>query len=271
MPFILTDDNIRIHYTDKGIGKAIVFVHGWASNGAGFLTSVRYLKNKYRVITIDLRGNGNSEVVDNGITMERCAKDLEQLLDNLNLKEVTLIGWSMGAQVVFEYINNYGCKRLKNIGIVDMTPKLINDEEWNLGLYHGTFKAKDSLKALSDMSRDWISFTEDFYKAVAPHFTEKDLVAIRHDNKLVNPNAAIAMWIAMSNKDYREMLSRINVPAFIMYGEKSTLYSKETAEYIHSKIPNSKLICFEGCSHLLVLDNPEMFNRMVEELVENGV
>lgn len=271
MAFMITDDNVKIFYTDKGTGKPIVFVHGWASNGAGFLTPVRHLKNKYRVITIDLRGNGSSDIPDNGITIERCATDLEQLLNNLNLDEVTLIGWSMGAQIVLEYVNNYGCKRLKGVGIIDMTPKLINDEYWNLGLYHGKFTYKDTLEALAHMNRDWISFTEDFYKIVAPHFTEKDMVAIRYDNKLVKPNVPIDMWIDMSTKDYREMLGNISVPAVIMYGEASTLYSKGTAEYMYSKIPKSKLICFEGCSHLLVLDNPDKFNKVVEDFVENGL
>lgn len=271
MPFLLTDDNINIHYTDKGEGKAIVFIHGWASNGAGFLSSVRYLKNKHRVITVDLRGNGKSEGRDNGITIERCAKDLELLLENLNLKDITLIGWSMGAQIVFEYVKNHGEQRLKGIGIIDMTPKLINDDNWKLGLYHGDFTLKDSMEYLADMCKDWMEFSDRFYNIVAPHFTEKDLVAIRNDNALVIPHVAISMWIAMSNSDYRDILDSISVPTLLMYGAKSTLYSKETGEYMRSKIQNSKLVWFEGGSHLLVLDDPDKFNKVVEEFVKNEI
>jgi len=75
-----------------------------------------------------------------------------------------------------------------------------------------------------------------------------------------------SMWIAMSANDYRDVLENITVPTYIVYGEKSTLYSKETAEYMNSKIPNSKVVPFENCTHFLVIENPEKLSKVVKEL-----
>ena len=59
---------------------------------------------------------------------------------------------------------------------------------------------------------------------------------------------------------------KITVPAQIIYGERSTLYSKETAEYLHSQIPKSKIIPFENCTHMLVAENPFKTTQVIEEM-----
>lgn len=268
MPFILTRDNTKIYYEEEGKGEAIVFIHGWAANRTSFTIPLRNLSEKYRVITYDLRGHGLSEVTKNGLTMENFAEDLADLLSALNLREVILMGWSMGAQVLYKYIEIFGCTRLKGIGIIDMTPKLINDESWNLGLYHGRFKHQDNMEVLSDMCNNWLDFMEDFYKIVSPDLTEKQLKYIRRDNALNDPHVIIALWIAMGKGDYREVITKINIPTVIMYGDKCTLYSEDTFKYLNSKINNSEIIKFEGCSHVLVLEDTDKFCREVEKFIE---
>ena len=68
------------------------------------------------------------------------------------------------------------------------------------------------------------------------------------------------------SNDYRDVLEKITVPTFIIYGQQSTLYSKDTAEYLNSKIQNSKIVPFENCTHMLVLENPKKLSETIAEL-----
>jgi pimeloyl-ACP methyl ester carboxylesterase len=268
MPFIATDDGVKIYYEDRGQGKTIVFVHGWTGTGrTNFGFQASYLRSKFRVITYDLRGHGASDRPEHGLAMTRFAQDLEQVMDALDVKDVTLVGWSMGAHILFEYVKVFGCKRLFKAVSVDMTPKLVNDETWRMGLYHGDYDYLDNQKALTMMCDDWESFAEDFLQRLAPDMGPQEFKMMMKLLMANTPHVMYAMQHAMSVVDYRETVAKITVPTLIVYGEKSTLYSAETAQYLKSKIPNSRTVAFEGCGHLLPLEKPDQFSRVIEEFV----
>ncbi len=268
MPYMATMDRVAIYYEDKGEGKPVVLIHGWSGSRIQYAFSTPVLSSKFRVITYDHRGHGASEKPEHGLTMKRLAMDLEELLAHLDLRDVVIVGWSMGAQVLFEYVKNFGCGRLDKTVIIDMTPKLINDENWNLGLYHGDFDHEDNLHALSTMCHDWEDYAEMFIKKAAPKLTAEEFrLAFKESRKNI-PHIMYAFWIAMAAADYREELNKITVPSLILYGKESTLYTPETAEYIFNAIPESKKVEFENCGHMLVLEDPERFNKVIEEFVQ---
>ncbi|MCY6369740.1 alpha/beta fold hydrolase [Clostridium ganghwense] len=265
MSYILTDDNTKIFYKEKGEGRPIVFIHGWASSLVSFAIPAFYLSKKFKVITYDLRGHGKSDATEEGLTMKRFAADLEQLLEALDLNDVILVGWSMGAQVLFEYIKNFGCRRLKGTIIIDMAPKLMNDNWWNLGLYRGKFTHEDNLQALKEMTANWETYIEKFTRILVPDLDEKQFKYIMKGTLINNPNVAATMWDVMVNADYCDVLQKITVPTLIMYGEKSTLYSEETAKYLNNQIPNSRVEKFKGCTHLLVMEDTQKFIEEVDK------
>ncbi|UMZ73429.1 alpha/beta fold hydrolase [Natranaerofaba carboxydovora] len=267
MPFFVTDDRVSIYYEDKGEGKPVVLLHGWSGSRLHYGFTAPALRSKFRVITYDHRGHGASDRPEQGLTLNRFAKDLEQLLDYLGLYDVTMVGWSMGAHVLFEYVKNFGTKRLEKAVVVDMSPKLINDDEWKLGLYHGKFDHDDNLNVLSTMCEDWEIFAEEFLKNVAPGLSEEEFKISLKETRTNTPHVMYAMWIAMTSADYRDDLAKIDVPTLVIYGDESTLYSKETAEYIIEKIPKAKIDKFKNCTHMLVLEAPEKFNKTIEEFV----
>ena len=77
------------------------------------------------------------------------------------------------------------------------------------------------------------------------------------------------IWKSIIDKDYRQVLRNISLPTLLLFGEKSTLYSLEVGKYLNDKICDSKLIVFEECTHLLVLENPIKFNRVLEDFISN--
>lgn len=267
MTLLKTSDGTKLYYEVVGEGEPIVLIHGWGQNNEGFLPQIEALSKNFKVISYDLRGHGKSDNPHYGLTLSRFADDLEELMNELELENVTLVGWSMGGSTSFEYVRKYGVNRLKSLTIFDMTPKLLNDEEWKLGLFHGKYDIQDALRDLTALNNDYSAFGKEFMTIAAPYFTEE---MIEETNKLFvegnTPHVLAAMWLAMAVNDYRDVLPKITVPTQIVYGDQSTLYSKETAEYLVSQIPNAKAIPFENCTHLLVAENPDKTTEVIYDI-----
>ncbi|WP_313755921.1 alpha/beta hydrolase [Tissierella sp.] len=271
MSFFITSDNVNIYYEIKGEGFPIIFIHGFTENHNCFRIQQRVLSKKYKVITYDLRGHGISEKVDYGLNLERFALDLRELIDYLELEGVMLVGWSMGVSIIFEYINLFDLENISKICIIDKSPKVINDSNWNLGLYHGRYSMEDALKDLKLIKNNWMDFAENFIKIMVPYLNENQFnIAMDKMNKN-SPHVMYSMWKSMIEKDYRAILAKINVPTLIIFGEKSTFYSIDTASYICSNICKSKIVVFENCTHLLVNENPIKFNSIIEEFIQHGI
>lgn len=269
MSFFKTSDGVKLYYQQKGEGNTIVLVHGWSADHTSYDQVFDELSKNFQVISYDLRGHGISDRPEKGLSIKRFATDLEELLDYLNLQEVTLVGHSMGASISFEYVKNFGVQRLKSVSIFDMTPKLINEGDWNLGLYHGKYTREDSLNDLTVINEDLIEFAKSFIKIAVPYLTD-DLMNEQLDLLINNntPHVLSAMWHAMAVSDFRDVLPNLTVPTQIVYGEKSTLYSKESADYLASQIPDAKVVSFENCTHLLIVENPTRTTQVIAEMAK---
>lgn len=135
---------MRLYYEESGVGQPIIFMHGWTSTHEIYSEPVNQISKNARCILYDHRGHGESKNTSTeNTTMETLASDLNELIEGLELKDVILVGWSMGAGVAMTYVKEYGCDALKQIVLCDMTPKQINDASWKLGLYQGAYTQED--------------------------------------------------------------------------------------------------------------------------------
>lgn len=266
MTFFTTSDGVKINYEVKGEGKAIVLVHGWSQAGAAaFQPQLDELSKQFKVVIYDHRGHGYSDRPEQGLTLNRLAMDLRELIDYLQLDNILLAGWSMGASTTFEYVKTYGVEKLAAVVLFDMTPKLINNENWSMGLWHGNYFIKDALDDMTTMNNNIIEFFEPFLHRAAPYL-QGEMAQAALDGSMTNtPHVMSALWLAMAINDYRDILKNITVPTIIAHGLASTLYSAETAAYLHSQIPNSKIVPFENCTHLLVMENPAKATEVLAE------
>lgn len=269
MGFFITCDNVKLYYEIKGEGQPVIFIHGFTEDHNSFRIQQRVLSKKYKVITYDLRGHGISDRVNYGLSMERFALDLRELIDYLELEDIVLVGWSMGNSIIFEYVNLFGQEKLSKICIIDKGPKALNDNDWNLGLYHGQYTIEDSLRDLRLIEDNWMKFAERFIKIMSPYFNQKQFNIAMDKMRGNSPNIMYSIWKSMIEKDYRGILNKITIPTLIIFGGKSTLYSVEVGNYLNKNIIDSQLVIFEDCTHLLVLENPIRFNRVLEEFINN--
>ena len=263
-----TSDEVSLFYVEKGKGKPIIFIHGWSGDHSSFLPQLEELSKEYRVIAYDHRGHGNSDRPEKGLTLERFARDLKELMDHLELKDLILAGWSMGAQTIFQYAESYGMDNISGVVLYDMTPKLINDNNWSMGLWHGSYMIEDALDDMTTMCDNFDVFQLAFMKRAFPYLTEEMIKEMPAPPIPNTPHIMYSMWLAMAYNDYRESIRKITVPTVIAYGEGSTLYSPETAQFMAERIPNSQIMPFPNCTHGLVLENPALTTEAVRKLLK---
>jgi non-heme chloroperoxidase len=117
--FITTSDGVRIHYVEAGAGRAIVFIPGWMMPGCIWQKQIDGLSKKYRVIAVDPRSQGESDKPTYGHLPETRAQDYKQLVDQLELKQPVLIGWSMGVGELLSYVEQFGDEGISGLVLVD--------------------------------------------------------------------------------------------------------------------------------------------------------
>ena len=125
MPYYITHNNLKIPYEDVGTGQVMLFIPGWTMSKRSFQKQLAALSKTWRVITLDLRGQGDSEKKDlETIDFTDWAQDIHDLLLQLDLKEVVLVGWSLGTLVMWLYCQQYNYDRVAGLVHIDMLAQL---------------------------------------------------------------------------------------------------------------------------------------------------
>jgi non-heme chloroperoxidase len=126
----VTSDGVQLSYIRQGSGRPIVLIHGWSQCAEEFKHQIEPLSARYDVIAVDQRSHGESQKVPYGLRISRLSKDLYELVTELDLNGVALLGHSMGACVIRCYIDLFGPERLSKIILVDQSPFLMTDPYW---------------------------------------------------------------------------------------------------------------------------------------------
>ena len=116
---VLTNDGVRIHYLEAGEGDPVVLLPGFSQSALEFDKQITDLSRDYRVIAMDHRGHGRSDKPAYGYRVSRLAADLRDLLDDLQLSEVVLLGHSLGCSVIWSYWDLFGGDRISRLILVD--------------------------------------------------------------------------------------------------------------------------------------------------------
>ncbi len=244
---------------------SIIFLHGWAAH-SGFFEQVNCQLQGASIYTPDLPGHGENKISENVVgeaTIESAATWLKAFIESKCIQRPVLIGWSMGALVALEYIRQYG-DDIAGLAIVDMTPKVLNNDEWSLGMIGGLNEERNQ-KSFDYISGNW----EKYAKGMLPVFFAEneslpDCVGWVEQELYNNDGEVLAhYWNSMTEKDYRDLLSKITCPALVISGGKSQLYSLSTAKYLVEHIENSQLEVFDKSGHSPHLEESQKFSEVV--------
>jgi non-heme chloroperoxidase len=122
MPMLTTSDGVRLHYTDDGKGRPMLFVSGWSMSGEWFVEQRKHFRATRRVVILDTRAHGKSEPVTWGHRLSRHAADLNEAITQLGLGDITLVGWSRGTSVLLSYIELFGTSKVREIALAVSCP-----------------------------------------------------------------------------------------------------------------------------------------------------
>ena len=267
MAYFVLNNGERLYWKDTGRGeKTILMLHGWISTHKVFSRSVPAISKAARCITYDFRGHGKStRSAREPLTMDTLARDLNELITGLDLHDITLLGWSMGAGVILNYISIYGCAALRQIVLCDMSPRQMNDEDWTLGLFQGKltkdFAEKEEGKDFYDLYR---LFAVGAVPKLAriPGFLLR--VILRRKLAECDEAAAVSLAHSMQEADLRSCVERISVPVHYFYAMPGTLFSPDLADWYrdHIQAPfHSK--GFPNSTHMLIGEHPFQFAEAV--------
>lgn len=264
MKTFITSDDLKINYEIEGRGKTLIFIHGWAGDLTRFNGLKDELREDYKLISYDLRGHGKSELSKDKISISQLAKDLKELIDYLKLERYSIIGWSLGAFVALEYLKENPDSKLEELFIIDMPPKILNDDDWNFGIGHGIYSIYDAMKDMGLIFRDFRSFCKLFIDRVDPNFTDEEKLASLNymaDNDILT---MAGLWHDIVMMDYRRFLNDLDMPTSLIYGSKSNFCSKGTANYYKREVENMKLYEVEGASHFIVVEKPRDIAKIIK-------
>lgn len=229
-------------------------------SGKFFHKQVPYFSEKYRMITLDLRGHGQSSKVEYGHTVAQYARDLKQFINKLDLENVILVGWSMGAFVLWDYVNQFGTKHIKALTIVDQSPSDYIWQGWEFGAFDF-----DAIKGVMQaIQEDQNGFNSEFiYGMFKEKPDPKDHEWILEEMNKLPASIESTIVFNQTAVDYRDSLSNVDVPTLICFGSVG-FFPVAAGKYIQEQIPGSKLVEFENSSHLLFLEETEKFNQELD-------
>lgn len=256
--FINTSDGVRIHYIEAGEGRPIVFIPGWMMPAWIWQPQIDELSKKYRVIAVDPRSQGESDKPNSGHLPETRARDYKELVDQLELQRPVLIGWSMGCGELLSYIEQFGDDGINGLILVDglipasRNPAMVSTmSEWTTQLQQDRQKEADV-------------FVRAMYaKPKSDAYIQK----VKRATLKVPTDTAVALIANMvAVTDFSKAFSKINRPVLFIYEPAL----QKNAEFVKEKLGTKvRLERFDGDGHALFVDDPEKFNRVVDEFVQS--
>ncbi len=269
MPFIQSKQNstepINIYYEDSLIGKPVVFIHGWPLSGSMWEYQVIQLYTQgLRCITYDRRGFGKSDRPFTGYDYDTMAGDLKALLDQLDLNDVTLVGFSMGGGEIAKYFSLYDGARVSKVVLVSaVVPYMLKTDDNPDGVPQQTFD--QMLKGMIDDRPSFLEgFNKDFYGAglLSSPVSEPYLNSALNKAMDASPIATIECAKAFATTDFRQAVTTINVPTLIIHGdEDKTVPIDATGRQSAKLISGSILKVYEGAPHGLWFTEKERLNQ----------
>lgn len=274
MPYIKVgkEKEVDLYFKDWGKGQPIVFSHGWPLSSDSWESQMFFLaSNGYRCIAHDRRGHGRSSQPWDGNEMNTYADDLATLIENLDLKDAVLIGFSTGGGEVARYIGRYGTKRVaKAILVSSVPPLMLKTPENSIGLPLEVF---DGIRAGSVADRSQL------YKDLAsgPFF------GFNRPGAKASQGMIDSFWMqgmmgghkntydcikAFSETDFTEDLKKFDVPTLVIHGDDDQIVPIDAAGRSSAKlVKDARLIVYPGAPHGITDTHKDRLNSDLLEFI----
>ena len=273
MAQIQTEDGTHIHYTDWGSGPPVVLIHGWPLDADMWSDQALHLaENGCRVVAYDRRGFGRSSQPWTGYDYDTLASDLKALMDQLDLRGATLVGFSMGGGEVARYLSRYGAERVAKAALVAaVTPYMLKTSDNPDGVDQAVFdQIMDGLR--KDRPHFLGGFAKDFFGvSLLDHKVSAETLQWSLQMAMMGSlRATLECAKAFGATDFRPDMQAIGVPTLIIHGTADkTVPSDASARQAATMIPGARLVEYEGEPHGLHATAKDRLNKDLLDFVRS--
>lgn len=267
-------ETVQLHVEDTGgEGRPVVLIHGWPLSGAAWEHQVPELSDAgFRVITYDRRGFGRSDKPEGGFDYDTLTEDLDRIIEERDLKDVTLVGFSMGGGEVARYMSKKSSRRIKSIVFAAAVPPYLMKTDDNPDGPLTKEKADEMEQGLrADRDEFFDGFTKDFFSSgddlkVSEEERQKAIALCKQSGQ----TAALGCMEAFGTTDFRPDLKHIAVPTLVIHGDADGIVPLEgSGQRTHEAIPGSKLVVIEGGPHGLNVSHADEFNEALIDFLKS--
>lgn len=255
---ITADDGYRIHVAEHGDvrGRPIVLLAGFTAAATTWRFQIRSLSDAgFRVLAVDVRGHGATEPIGRGVTMQRRAADVQAVLEQLDLHDVTLVGGSMGGNTIWAYVDGHGTSRVRSIVVVDQTPRMLDADDWHHGYYGYDATNRDTFFA------EGIPPT-----GVGTPIWRRGMRLVRILQAMGSPGGALSpgeldILGDHAKADWRPVIARTDVPVLLVAGAESELWPATHAAAAAALAPRGESAIVLRAGHATNVEQPAAFDR----------
>jgi pimeloyl-ACP methyl ester carboxylesterase len=257
-----------VHVT--GDGPPLILLHGLTSTHLEWIGLKSVLARDSTCLAWDARGHGEHAAGELPVSIAELARDLAAVVASLAPRKPIVVGHSVGAVTIFEYLRLHGAQRLAGIVLVDQSPRMLTGLDWEIGLY-GEFSPADNLTFEWQMRRDaaeaYLRLLACGFNARARAEYDANTEALRRRRHLLRsvPGAPwLALWKSFAHKDYRDDIAAATVPVLVVLGGASNLYdAPRLGRWYAEHVPYAQVLRYDGADHAPHLCLPARFARDV--------
>ncbi len=253
--YAISSDGQKIHYKESGNGHtALMLIHGWLGNTEWWIDQEKHLEDRFHVVSLDLAGHGKSDTTRKNWTSELYADDIKVVADDIETSEIILVGHSMSGAYVLEAALKI--PKVKAIVLVDTL--------------------KNLSESFTEAQAEEVMFTQyqsDFKNAVEnflPQFLFVEMTPaevknrIQHEFLQNEPETAINLLRPLYRTDFRKIAEQVHIPVIAINSDASPTYKENNRQYLK----DYDYVTISDVGHYPMLERPEEFNRILDEVLE---
>lgn len=271
MALLKLRDGTELYFKDWGSGKPILFSHGWPLSADMWDAQMLFFASRgFRAVAFDRRGFGRSGQPWEGYDYDTFADDIAELVKHLDLRDVALVGFSMGGGDIVRYIARHGASRVSKLALVSAVTPLFGKTADHDGVDKAVF---DGIKA--GLAKDRPQFLDDF----SPLFygTNHGMTVsqgVFKQTLQIGLQASIKATIdcvtAFSETDFRPDMAKINVPTLVVHGDDDQVVPLQyTGKLAAEMIKSAKLMVYPGAPHATATTHADLLNADLLEFVNS--
>jgi non-heme chloroperoxidase len=257
-------DGAQLAYFDEGSGPTILFLHGWSSSLNWFYPQVPELSQRYRVLALDFRGHGASEKTPAGHTMEQYARDVHAFVEGVAADGCLMVGWSMGALVLWNYVLQFGRGQARGMVFVGQSASDLRTPEYDDGIV----TPQEFHDVMLRLQTDRAALLDGWMRAMRMEITEDEVAWMVGEYLRCPDHIATVAFYHQTTVNSLPAFPRIDFPTRVFFGTDPKMYDIRQSEYLARAIPNTQLVIFDHSGHVPQLEEPAKFNHELEAFAQ---